>query len=355
MSRIVILTEGKSNPTDAKTATGILRYRLDEVVAVLDSTQVGKTAGQVLGVGGSVPFVASLAGVDADTLLIGIAPAGGGLPVSWRSLLRQAIERRMEIVSGLHFFIGDDPEFRELASKYRVRIYDVRKPPPGISVSRNIARSARCFRVHTVGHDCSVGKMVTGLELARELCRRGRDAEFLATGQTGIMIAGKGLPIDAVVSDFVAGATEKLVLDAQHREIVVVEGQGTLVHPLYSGVTLGLLHGCAPQAMVMCYDPLRREIKYGNMPIPPLGELIDLYERVASYIAPSEVVGVAANTAALSAAEAEAELRRVQAEVGLPATDVVRFGCGPLADAVLAARERLRESAGRSGAGAAAS
>ena len=139
MSRIVILTEGKSNPTDAKTATGVLRYRTDEIVAILDPALVGTTAGEQLGVGGDIPFIASVADVDADTLLIGIAPAGGGFPEGWRALLREAIERGMNIVSGLHAFIGDDPEFRDLAVERGVTIHDVRKPPAGLPVSRNLA------------------------------------------------------------------------------------------------------------------------------------------------------------------------------------------------------------------------
>ena len=346
MSRIVILTEGKSNPTDAKTATGVLRYRADEVVAILDSGLTGTTAAERLGVGGDIPFIGSVADVDADTLLIGIAPAGGGLPASWRVLLRQAIERRMSIVSGLHVFIGDDPEFRELAEKRGVRIHDVRKPPADLPVSRNLARSPTCFRVHTVGHDCSVGKMLTSLEITRVLQERGHSAEFLATGQTGIMISGKGIPIDAVVSDFVAGAAEKLVLESRDRDFVVVEGQGSLIHPLFSGVTLGLLHGCAPQAMVMCVDPRRTGIKHGNAPMRPLPDVIDLYERMANLIAPSSVVGVSLNTSSLSDSEAVAEVEGIGGLTGLPTTDVIRFGCGSIVDAILEARSALSGSAG---------
>jgi uncharacterized NAD-dependent epimerase/dehydratase family protein len=345
MSRIVILTEGQSNPTDAKTATGVLHYRADEVVAMLDSALVGTTAGEQLGVGGDIPFIASVADVDADTLLIGIAPAGGGFPEGWRSLLRDAIERGMSIVSGLHAFIGDDPEFRDLAVERGVTIHDVRKPPKGLPVSRNVARHTPCFRVHTVGHDCSVGKMLTSLEITRVLKARGHKAEFVATGQTGIMISGKGYPIDAVVSDFVAGAAESLVVENQESDFVVVEGQGSLIHPLFSGVTLGLLHGCAPQAMVMCIVPGRTSIKHSNAPMRPLPEVIDLYERLANVIAPSSVVAVSLNTFSLSDAEAAAEIESARVLTGLPATDVIRFGCDPIVDAILEARVAHRDSA----------
>jgi len=338
LSRIVILTEGKSNPTEAKTATGVLRYRGDDVVAVLDSTAAGTTARQLLGVGGDIPVVARLGDVEGDTLLIGIASAGGALPAAWRPVLREAIERGMRIVNGLHTFLEDDAELRELAAKRGVELEDVRRPPKGLTVSRNVARDTTCFRVHTVGHDCSVGKMVTALEITRALRELGHDAEFLATGQTGIMIAGTGVPIDAVVSDFVAGAIEHLVLEHADADFVLVEGQGSLIHPLYSGVTLGLLHGCAPQAMVMCVDPTRTTIKYGNAPMRPTGEVIEIYELMARLITPSRVVAVAVNTSELGAERARAEVDSIASEVGLPATDVVRFGVAPIVDAILAAR-----------------
>src|SRR5262245_30901057 len=150
--RIVILTEGKSNVHDAKTATGVVRYRADEVVAFLDSTQKGRTAGEVFGVGGKIPFIASLSEVKADTLLIGIAPAGGSLPAEWRPILREAIDRGMELVSGLHYFLSEDAELSRLAKARNVRIHDIRKPPPDVTVSANVAKDLPCYRVHTVGN-----------------------------------------------------------------------------------------------------------------------------------------------------------------------------------------------------------
>ena len=336
MPRIVILTEGKSTPYEAKTATGILRYRPDDVVAILDSTRAGKNAGDVLGVGGNVPFVSKLSETDADTLLIGIAPAGGDLPNAWRALVREAIERGMDIVSGLHFFIGDDPEFRELAAKRGVKIHDLRKPAANIAVAKDMARKLRCHRVHTVGHDCSVGKMVAALEITRALKEAGRRAEFVATGQTGILIAGWGVPVDHVLSDFVAGAIEAEIVARQNEEFLVVEGQGSLVHPLYSGVTLSLLHGCAPQSMVMVYDPTRKTVRNTDLPMPPLAKLIQIYEDIASLLTPSRVVALAANTYALSAAEAERVVKQTEEEHGIPTVDVVRHGPWRIAEAVLA-------------------
>jgi uncharacterized NAD-dependent epimerase/dehydratase family protein len=341
MPRIVILTEGKSTPYDAKTATGILRYRPHDVVALLDSAQAGKRAGDVLGVGGDVPFVARLADVEADTLLIGIAPAGGRLPDSWRGVVREAIERGMEIVNGLHAFLDEDPEFRALAAARGVRLHDVRRPRPDIQVSRDLARTLRSHRVHTVGHDCSVGKMVASLELTSALRAAGRRAEFIATGQTGILIAGSGVPIDHVVSDFVAGAIEEEVLARQDAELLLIEGQGSIAHPLYSGVTLGLLHGCAPQTMVLVFDPSRTKVRGTQLPMPPLAELIELYERLASLLTPSRIVALAANTYALTAAEAERLVRRTEEETGLVTADVIRHGSERIAEAVLARHRAL--------------
>ncbi len=339
MPRIVILTEGKSNPRDAKTATGVLRYRTDDVVAVLDTECAGRTAGELLDVGGDIPIVASLEGVDANQLVIGIAPAGGQLPEEWRDVLRDAMRRGMDIVSGLHFFLSDDPEFVALAAERGVRLVDVRRPPDDLEVSTCEARNAPCFRVHTVGHDCGVGKLVTSLEIDSALRRRGHDTAFVATGQTGILVAGSGVPVDAVVADFISGAIERLVLERSDSEFVLVEGQGSLIHPLYSGVTLGLLHGCAPQAMVMVVDPTREAVRHSELPMPPLPEIIDLYERMAGVMCPSRVVAVAVNTSMLDEAAARSAVDEIAAQTRLPASDVFRFGIDPIADAVVAERE----------------
>jgi len=337
--RIIILTEGNSNPQDAKTACGILRYRTDEVVALLDSTVKGRTAGDLFGVGGSIPVISAPGQVEADTLVIGIAPAGGGLPEAWRPILREAIENGLDLVSGLHYFLADDPELGPLARDRGVQIWDVRKPEGPLTVSRNVARNLDCFRVHTVGHDCNVGKMLVAFELKSALGRRGAKVEVVATGQTGILLTGWGVPIDRVPSDFVSGAIEQVVLEHQDAEILLIEGQGSLVHPMYSGVTLGLLHGCAPQAMIMCYEPGRDTIRHCGMEMPPLREVIDHYQRMAAIITPSRVIAIAANTYLMTLEDAVREIESTEEELGLPTTDVMRFGTGKLEEAVLKERE----------------
>ena len=178
-----------------------------------------------------------------------------------------------------------------------------------------------------------VGKMLTSLELVAELGRRGRDADFVATGQIGIMISGRGVPVDHVVSDFVAGSIEQELLGREPHEVFVVEGQGAVVHPGFSAVTLGLIHGTAPDAMILCHNPSREVQRYGG-PIPPLGELIALHEELCRHIHPSHVVAISLNCAELDKAGARAAIDKTQAETGLPATDPVKFGAGPLADAV---------------------
>lgn len=346
--KLVILTEGYTNPHTAKTASCLIRYRRDEVLALLDSTQSGRTAQDLLGVGGALPIVSSLAQVpDANTLLLGIAPPGGKIPKAWRPVILEAIDRGMNVTAGLHDFLTDDEEFVSAARRRGVTLTDVRK-----NSERDIARcdglSDDCLRVLTVGHDCSIGKMVTSVEITECLKRGGHDAKFIATGQTGIMVEGDGCPIDRVISDFVSGAVEKLVKANQHHGILLIEGQGSLVHPSYSGVTLSLMHGAAPHALILCYE-VGREFVTGLEPlrIPPLRRIKELNETMAGIFRPCPVIGIAMNSSKLDAAAAEAELARVRAEFNLPVCDVIRHGPDELARAVLAYKQQL--AAGRVG------
>jgi uncharacterized NAD-dependent epimerase/dehydratase family protein len=341
--RIVILTDGRTNPVNAKTAACVIRYKPDEVVALLDTTQPGKTSQELLGVGGAIPVVASLADAPgANTLLIGIAPSGGKLPPAWRKILLEAIDRGMNLVSGLHDFLSNDPEISAAAEKRGVQIYDVRKNNERDVANRQNLRED-CLRIHTIGQDCSVGKMLASVEIALALKARGYDAKFVATGQTGIMIEGDGCPVDCVVSDFVNGAVEKLVLANQHHDILLIEGQGSLSHPRYSSVTLGLLHGCVPHGMILVYEAGRRAVLgMDYMPLTPLAKIVEVNEMMARLAMPeSRVIGVAMNSRLLGPDEAEAERERVRRELGMPVCDVIRHGPGDLVDAVLALRREL--------------
>ncbi len=364
--RLALLAEGAFTPSEAKTAEGVLRYRAGEVAAVLDSARAGRTAGECVGLGGDIPVVATVAEAaahGADSLLIGIAPQGGGLPPAWRRVILDALERGWDVLSGLHQFLSDDPELAARAAARGARLLDVRRPPAGRP--RAAARGARLLDVRrppagrptgggraaalpalvvlTVGSDCNVGKMTTSLELVDELRRRGRTAAFVATGQTGIFVADAGVAVDAVVADFVAGCVESEVgKAAQMAETVVVEGQGSIHHPAYSGVTLGLLHGSCPGALVLCHEPGRDAIRgeAGALapPIRPLPQIVRDNETAAAWLRPAPVIALSLNTRALDEQAARAAIDAAARETGLPATDPVRFGAGPLADAVVAFR-----------------
>ena len=351
--RFLILADGQFDPLSSKTANSCIRYFPERIVAVLDRGQAGRTVQEVLGYGGAIPVVADLVdgiarGPGATAVLVGIAPAGGRLPDEWRGWLREALTRGLEIWSGLHTFIGDDPELGALARERGVRIHDVRRPPPNLPVADGRAAEVDALVVLAVGSDCNVGKMTAQLQLRDALVRRGHRTSFVATGQTGIFIEGWGIAVDAVVADFIAGAAEQLVIQgAREHDIVLVEGQGSLIHPGYSGVTLGLLHGSCPDAMILCHQASREWIGdyHGRSPwvrIPPLAELVDLHERAAAPVRPSRVIGVCLNTFDLDDPAAREAVARAQDETGLPATDPVRFDPAPLVTAVEDAATALR-------------
>ena len=334
--RLVILTEGHTNPITAKTASSVIRYFADQVQALFDTTQQGKTAGELLGVGGDTPVIGSLDDAcDANALMIGIAPAGGRIPAAWRKIVLAAISRKMDVISGLHDFLADDKEFADAARQHDVQLIDVRRNDEHDVADRK-GINERCLRIQAVGNDCCVGKMVATIELTLALQARDHDAKFVATGQTGILISGDGCPIDCVVADFVSGAAEKLVLANQHHEILLIEGQGSLAHPRYSAVTLGLLHGCLPQGLIMCYEAGREGVHgMEYVPLTSLGHLKTVYETMANVMHPSRVIGVAMNTRLLSDKQADAERARVQDELGVPACDVFRHGTDDLVKATL--------------------
>jgi uncharacterized NAD-dependent epimerase/dehydratase family protein len=339
--RMVVLTDGYSNPITAKTACCVLRYCPEEVVAIFDREASGQTAGRLLGVGGSVPVIDQLSlASEARTLLIGIAPPGGKIPAAWRPIVLEAINRGMTVVSGLHDFLCDDREFAAAAAANGVNLIDVRRNQER-DVANRIGIREACLRVHTVGQDCSVGKMLVAVELTRALAARKVATKFIATGQTGIIVEGDGCPIDCVVSDFVSGAVEKLILAQQHHDILMIEGQGSLAHPRYSAVTLGLLHGCMPHGMILCYEAGRKGVNgMSHIGLKSLPELRGSYESMANLMCPSEVIGIAINTRLLSDSEAAQERDRVREQMGLPVCDVIRDGTDELVDAVLDLKRR---------------
>jgi uncharacterized NAD-dependent epimerase/dehydratase family protein len=342
MRRIVVLTEGFTSPIAAKTAVSVIRYRPESVVAIFDSTQAGKTSQQVFGVGGEIPVINSLESAkDADTLLVGIAPPGGRLPAAMRKVVLAAIERGMTIESGLHEFLSDDPDFVAAAARTGAVLKDVRKNDER-DVANRQGINERCLRIHTVGNDCCVGKMVVAIEVANGLKRAGHDAKFVATGQTGIMIEGDGCPIDRVISDFTNGAAEKLVLANQNHEIMLIEGQGSVTHPRYSAVTVGLLHGCMPDGLILCYEVGRTHVN--GMPeirLTPFEDVLRLNEQLASVMHPCRVIGIAMNSRLCTPDEAEAERERIRRQFELPVCDVFRHGADDLVEAVLRRKKEI--------------
>lgn len=347
--RIVILTEGNTDPTPAKLASGVLRYRTDEVVALIDSTQAGRDVSELMGVGQGIPILASLTEtlpLNPDQLLIGITPAGGQLPPAWRATILQAITCGLDVVSGMHTFLSDDTEIVTAAAKFGVRITDLRQVPANLIVNQCRAKAQKCFRIHTVGTDCNVGKKVVCLEMNRAMQSMGKDSKFVATGQTGIFISGQGIALDRVIGDFISGAAEQLVLENTHHEYLLIEGQGAVVHPLYSGVTLSMLHGLMPQALIIVHE-YGRKIMRGSKdtPVLPPEKLIPIYEAVTEPVFPAKVVAVALNLRLLDLERARQEVDRVEQNTGLPATDVYKFGPEKLVQAVLAYEQEWRKKA----------
>ena len=337
MTRYLILAEGYSSDSHyGKTARGVVRYRRDAVVCLLDSKRLGETVE-------GVPIVETLEealALEPNTALVGVATQGGRFPPEWRELLKRCIAAGLDVESGLHEFMGDDEELSNLARRHDVELRDLRRPPDGLTVPTGENLALPSTIVHTVGTECAIGKKTVALELDLEARRRGHASRFVPTGQTGIVIAGWGVAVDAVVADFLAGAAEWLVVEGYRRggeDLLFVEGQGSLVHPAYSGVTLGLLHGCTPHLLVLCHRAGQTEVEgYPGHPIPPLAEIVSLYERASLPARRARVGAIALNTGDLAEGAAREAIAASAEETRLPVDDPVRFGPGRLLDALLA-------------------
>lgn len=334
--RIALLAH-EQFPDRAKTAVGVLRYADHEVVAVLDRDRAGETVGDHFPDVQDAPIVEGMADApECDALLIGIAPIGGGFEESWRPDVRAAIERGCDVIAGLHYLLADDEEFARLAAEYDVELRDVREPPADLTVADGTAGEVDAHVVLTVGTDCSSGKMTGSFELRNAARERGLDAAVVPTGQTGIMITGWGIAIDRVISDFAAGATERLVEQAGDHDVVFVEGQGSLVHPAYSGVTTAILHGAQPDSMVLCHVSGRETVGgYPAFELPAPEEYARLYEEIAAPVSPATVDAGLVNTHGMSETEASEAVDRYGETLGVPATDPVRYDADDVLDALL--------------------
>ncbi|MFN2450418.1 MAG: DUF1611 domain-containing protein [Candidatus Baltobacteraceae bacterium] len=327
--RYAVLTEGfLSDPMACKTAYGIMRFRPDEIAVVIDSGFAGKTVNEIVpALRCSAPIVCNVESALAyapTSLLIGVATHGGSLPPELRAFVVPAIDAGLEIVNGLHEFLNDDPELLERAARTGARLWDVRAVGP-VPLFTGAAYKVRQEVVLAVGSDCAVGKMTALLEIERAARALGARAEFAATGQTGIMITGWGIPVDSVVSDFVTGAAEQLVLGVSaESDTILVEGQGSIFHPAYAPVTFGLLYGCAPDALLLCHRPNITHIDGFPHAIPALPELIAAHESLLAHVKPARVAAIALDTSALDDRAAAAAIEAVERETGLPTGDPVR-------------------------------
>ena len=334
--RYAILVEGWFANRHAKTAHGLIAYGRDEIVAVIDSTLAGQDRG-VLDVLPNLRRDAPIVGTlrealerDPTSILVGLAPAGGQLPEEWMETLNEAADAGLEIVSGLHQRLA--PEF--LGAK----VWDVRELPEDVPLFSGEGFTVEPKVALTVGTNSAIGKMTATLEVELAARERGISTEFVATGQTGIVIAGWGICVDAVVSDFAAGAAEQLVLGAAETspDLILVEGQGSIAHPAYSGVTTALLHGSCPDCLILCADASNDPV-FAGVPHPDVEPVARLYEEVAALVKPAPVVAVSVNTKGLGEDAAQSFIDRVAATTGLPAADPVRHSAAPMLDAVLRA------------------
>ncbi|MBP6745219.1 DUF1611 domain-containing protein [bacterium] len=343
-ARLALYAPGEFGKGSSKTAEGVLRYAKNPITCVIDQSQVGNSIKSVTGIDAKAPIVGTIEealALGADALLLGTAWNGGAMPDHWRADIVKALAGGLDVVNGLHDFLEDDANIVAAAKKHGKRLFDVRKPPENLPVAAGRVLDGGKYKgkdslvVLTIGSDCSVGKMTAALEIQRSATKQGRQAAFVATGQTGIMICGQGIAIDRVIGDFMAGATEMMVLEAaQEAPLVLVEGQGSLAHPGFSGVTMALVHGACPQAMILCHRPSRTHIKGTNFAISDLNTLIRTYESIAAYLRPSKVIAIALNTSDLSETEAQAAIAEISAETKLPTTDPVRFSADVLFQAI---------------------
>ncbi|MFH1755067.1 MAG: DUF1611 domain-containing protein [Candidatus Latescibacterota bacterium] len=349
--KALLLTDGRLGALGAKTADCFIRYRPDDTAVVLDRVHAGKTVQDVLGFGGAVPIVDGVeraASFAPDIAIVGVAPRGGGLSATLREDILRCLDADMDIVNGLHVLLGNDDEIRKSLRRSKSRIWDVRRAPDGKAVADGRGCVTGAKTVLLVGTDCGVGKMTVAYELYLEARRRGINAAWAATGQTGMILRGRGIAVDAVIGDYLSGAAETLVnFEGQAKDIVFVEGQGSLLHPGYGAVTLGLMLGVMPDCMVLVHDLAKKTVKdYDAIEIPSMRDMMQYHQAVMLPVKKVPFAAVAARTGALPLSSATEYLRDIEAETDLPAGDVIRFGCTEILDGVLACLHPPRRQEG---------
>jgi uncharacterized NAD-dependent epimerase/dehydratase family protein len=354
LKRIAVLADDEMTPQPSKTLSGVLRYRSDRVVTVIDRNNVGRDTAEVVGLGPGIPVTRDVADAlrhGPDAVLLATEPTGGALHPYWREQILAALDAGLDVINGLHAQLSDDEGVRTAAADAGATIWDVRREPteryrtefapdgrPVFEIKKHRAGTRTAL---TVGTDCGIGKMTTMLEIERAAQMRGLAPAFVATGQIGMMITGRGVAVDAVMSDFVNSVVEGEVCTAvRANDLVLVEGQGALNHPRFSGVTLGLLHGSRPDSLILCHDLRRPAIKLlPDWPLPSVPRAIEINEQAARWLWPDghcRVVGISVISGGVPEEQAREEIARITAETGLPAVDVLRDDAAPLLDAILA-------------------
>ena len=335
--KIVILSHGAFNYIKNKTGNMLIRYRTDEVVALLDRTKSGMTANDELGYGGNIPVLDNFDAcidLEPDTLVIGNASQGGFISDDYRAEVIKAIEFGCDIISGMHHFINDDVEFVQLAEKHNVSLFDLRRPPDPPNFPKGSWHKRKIPVLLIVGTDCDTGKMTTAWEVSERLKSRGRKVEFIGTGQTGILLSGAGVPIDAVKADFMSGEIEHLIDKvSEDTELIIVEGQGALTNQYYAGVTLGLLHGAMPDYMLMTHDPAR-ELDVTDYPMATMRLVMDMHLDLMSNFKKSKFIGINLLTFKLSDEDAKKEIDKVKEEYSMATTDLIRYGSNELIETI---------------------
>jgi uncharacterized NAD-dependent epimerase/dehydratase family protein len=327
--RLAVLVEGSMDPFRNKTAMGLLRFRSEEVVCVVDPSHQGGDLEQLIGCGRGIPIVGSAmeaVALGCTHLVIGVATPGGYLPKELKPIVYEAIRNRVGLISGLHEY---DPNLTSLVARHAVDYVNLRKVAPEEErvVGTGKARSTKAFRMLAVGTDANIGKTTTGLHIERHLRARRLRAAFVATGQDGILVTGRGVCIDRVIADFASGAVERLVLrEAKSADLLIIEGQDSILSPPYSAVALSVLHGSCPDAMILCHAPTRTHHRHTDVPIPPLSRYRDLYQAMLAPLHPGRVVAVSLNTHGMSDRDAVRALAAAADDTGLPVADVVRQG-----------------------------
>lgn len=344
--RVVHLAEGKFSLRTSKMTTGVIRYGYHDSVAVVDSTQAGMTSKQVIGFGGDIPVVASIREslqYGPEILLVGITPPGGRLTEELKQLLLQGIEAGLDIWAGLHDFLEDDADLSAEADRMGVRLWDMRRPRPNQIIGNARTRSMKSYIALAVGSDAAIGKMTACLEVNRGMQGRGIKSEFVATGQVGIAVAGWGSAVDAIPGDFMAGAVESDVMSCEGADIILVEGQGALLHPGFSSVTLGLLHGALPDGIILCHQVKREAISRidQDIVIPPLDKVAKMYRDLVEPIKPTHLAACSLNTREVDEESARRAIEEAEALLGIPATDPVRFGPEKIIDALEQHRKKI--------------